>query len=167
MLIGAGLAVVALVFGALGLAILRDREPGLDELGLRAPEAPAAADDFGGSGAGDGASADGVSPLADGLAEHAGAGRTSDGAAGATGASDATASGASGVSAAPGGGASPATPSERQPSTTVARSEPTTTTAPSTTTSPPPSTTETTLAEEPEPHPGLIGGLLDLLGLGG
>lgn len=167
-LIGAGLAVVALVFGALGLAILRDREPGLDELGLRAPEAPAAADDFGGSGAGDGTSAGGGSPLADGLSERAGAGRTSDGAAGGAGGSGASASGASGSSAAPGGGASPATPSERQPSTTVARSEPTTTTAPSTTTSAPqPSTTTTTVAEEPEPHPGLIGGLLDVLGLGG
>ena len=171
MLIGAGLAVVALVFGALGLAILRDRESGVDDLGLRSPEAPAAADDFGESGAGDDASADGRTPFADGLAEEAGTGRTSDGGADGPDGSGASASGASGASgeadasAAPGGGSSSAAPSERQPSTTVARSEPTTTTAPSTTTSPPPpSTTATTVAE---PHPGLIGGLLDVLGLGG
>jgi hypothetical protein len=160
MLIGVGLVAVALAFGAVGLAILGADGSGVDDLDLGAPAAPLAEGDAASGDAPGGGAADGES-LSAGLTAHerdATATRVSEGA---------------GAEAEGGpGGAIPGTTETHR----AAASEPTTTstagdagpgaTTPSSTSSStvPPSTSTTALPTGE--NPGLLGGLLDLLGLG-
>lgn len=158
-LIVTGLAAVALAFGALAVATLDERGSGLDDLGLGAPEGPMADGDSASGEAGV-TGGDGDS-LTDGLAvdgprTETAAGRADD---------DAAADAPSGTA----GSGAPHT-TEARPAAGPLSTEGTTTSAPPPGTAP--TTTATTVPPSsttvpPTEDPGLIGGLLDLLGLGG
>ena len=162
-LIGTGLAAVVIVFGALGLAMLADGDRGVEDLGLGAPPArsddgEAASDDGGSAGSGGGGDS-----LSDGLTTR-GEDRSGDPGGSVTpAAAPAAATGAAAPSSArdgapaDGGGAPPGT----GPTTTGAPApEPT---APATTATTAAPTTSTTAPDQSSP--GLLGGLLDVLGL--
>jgi hypothetical protein len=157
MLIGAGLAVVALAFGAVGLAILGDDGSGLDDLGLDAPSAPMADGDAA-SGGSDGGGAGGGDSLSTGLSVR------EDGGTPARPAAGTLAEPEIGHPA----GAPATTESHRasvpDPTTSTTGGSGSSTTAPPSTTT---TTAPTTTTEPSSEHPGLIGGLLDILGLGG
>jgi hypothetical protein len=165
-LIATGLAAVVIVFGALGLAMLPGDDRSLDDLGLGAPPARAADGDgdgvSGGTG-GSGASGNGGDALADGLTTRD---AESDGADGSGGRDD------PGAAAPPGGGSSGGGSSGAVTEVeTMAPATGSTTTAPRAPDTTTPSTTATTAApttsttEPAPPSPGLVGGLLDVLGL--
>ncbi len=163
-LIVTGLVAVVIVFGALGLAMLADGDPGVDDLGLGAPparaaEGEAASDDGGSAGSGGGGDS-----LSEGLTTRGeDASGDSDGspapAVAPAATTDAAPSPAGDGSPADGGGPSPAT----GPTTTGAPAAPEPT-APATTATTAVPTTSTTAPEQSSP--GLVGGLLDVLGLG-
>jgi hypothetical protein len=161
-LIVGGLAAVVIAFGALGLTMLADDGSGLDDLGLGAPPGrPEDGDSASGTGGAGGGGVGGDS-LSEGLTTRGpgGGGSGGDGPAGAAGTGEnAMADGRAPSPAADEG--SPATPPPTTRPTTTSAAVPRTT-APATTAIPP--STPTTTA--PPHDPGLIGGLLDVLGLG-
>jgi hypothetical protein len=160
----AGLAAVVIAFGALGLAML-DGPSAPDDLGLGRPPGSVAERDPASGTDGPGVAGAGGDSLSDGLTTDGAGGGGSGGDApssGAGGTSDDTRAGAGAPSPAGGSGSPVGTPPTTAPTTTSA-SVPRTTapTAPATTAAPP--STPTTA---PPHEPGLVGGLLDLLGLG-
>ena len=166
-LILAGLTAVVVVFGALGLAMLADDDRSLDDLGLGAPPARAAEGEAGSDADGAGGSTGGGDSLSDGLTTQGPGGSGSrlvePVAAGAPvgGATDAEAQSASGPSPGAARGATTQPPATGSTSTVAPDPEPT---APATTATTAPPTTSTTAP--PSGSPGLIGGLLHVLGLG-
>ncbi len=166
-LILAGLTAVVIVFGAFGLAMLADDDRGLDDLGLGAPPARAADGEAASDADETGASTGGGDSLSDGLTTHgadgSGSGRVEPVAAGApaSGATDAQAQSASGPSPGASTGATTQPPATGSATTVAPAPEPT---APATTATTAPPTTSTTAP--PSGSPGLIGGLLHVLGLG-
>lgn len=168
MLIATGLAAVLLAFGALGLSLLADGGSRPEDLDLAAP--PGGGEE-GDSTAGTGdAAVGGVAgdSLSDGLTTRGPGARNRD-----TGGDDEPA-GADGTGenamagpVAPSPTAAAGSPTTASPTTDLDTTSPSVprTTAPATTatTASPPSTPTTT---EPPHGPGLIGGLLDVLGLG-
>ena len=167
-LILTGLTAVVIVFGALGLAMLADDDHrGLDDLGLGAPPARAAEGEAASDGDGTGASTGGGDSLSDGLttdgADGSGSGRVEPVAAGdpARDTTDAEAQSASGPSPGAATGATTHPPATGSATTVAPDAEPT---VPATTATTAPPTTSTTAP--PSGSPGLIGGLLNVLGLG-
>jgi hypothetical protein len=163
-LIVGGLAAVVIAFGAFGLALLDDGSA-VDDLGLDSPPGRAAEGDSASDPEGAEVGGVGGDSLSEGLTTRgAGAGGGSGGDApssGADGTGDDTAAGAGAPSPAGGVGSPATTPPTTRPTTTV--SVPRTTAPPTPSTSAAPPSTATTA---PPHEPGLVGGLLDLLGLG-
>jgi hypothetical protein len=168
-LIVTGLAAVVIAFGAFGLAMLADDGSSVDDLGLGAPPGRDAEGDSasgtGGTGVG-GTGGTGGDSLSEGLTTRGpgaggGSGDTEGDAPADAHRTDDNATADPGApSPAADAGSAATGPSTTRPTTTSA-SVPRTT-VPATTASPP-STPSTT---EPPHEPGLIGGLLDVLGLG-
>ena len=159
-LIVAGLAAVVIAFGALGLSMLADGRSGLDDLGLSAPPGRAEEGDSA-SGTGGAGGNLGGDPLSEGLTTRGpGAGGGGDGPAGAGGTGENAMADGRAPSPAADAGLPATAPPTTGPTTTSASVPRTTAPAATATTAVPPSTTE------PPHEPGLIGGLLDVLGLG-
>lgn len=167
-LIATGLAAVVLAFGALGLSLLADDGSGLDDLDLGAPPDRAAEGDATSGADGTGAGGIDGDPLSEGLTTNgpAAGGDSGDGADGPA-AGEPRGENALAAPGAPSPTADAGSPTTASPTTRPTTTSPSVpgTTVPATTatTADPPSTPTTA---EPPHEAGVIGGLLDLLGLG-